>query len=159
MRAWKTRAGAWLSAIVALAGTSPATAQQPLLLTTQTFVERVTTDINGRPRRILASTARPAPGDQLIVILNWRNDGSAPLRDAALIRPVPRGVELDASDPLMQVSVDGGAHWGRLDQLWLPTALGGVRRAVPADVTHVRWPLPEAGPGQSGRLSYRATLH
>ena len=55
--------------------------------------------------------------------------------------------------------VDGGAHWGRMDQLWLPTPLGGTRRAVAADVTHIRWSLPQAvPPGHAGRLSYRATM-
>ena len=136
----------------------PASAQTPLRLTSQTFVERVAADINGRPRRIVASARQAAPGDQLIVILDWRNDGPAPLRNVTITRPVPRGLEPDIDDPMMQMSVDGGAHWGRLEDLWLPTPLGGVRRAVLADVTHIRWPLPHAAPGQSGRLSYRLLL-
>ncbi|MFC3441785.1 hypothetical protein ACFOKF_11445 [Sphingobium rhizovicinum] len=147
--------------LVTLAGllaAQAAGAQQPLRLDTQMFVERVSTDINGRPRRTLASPARLSPGDQLIVLLHWRNDGSAPLRDAAIVRAMPRGQEPDLSDPAMQVSVDGGAHWGRIDQLWLPTPLGGTRRAVAADITHMRWPLPRAAAGQTGRISYRATL-
>ena len=136
----------------------PASAQPLLRLTSQTFVERVATDINGRPRRIIATADRPMRGDQLIVILDWRNDGPAPLRNVAITRPVPNGSEPDLDDPVMQISVDGGAHWGRLEDLWLPTPLGGVRRAVPADVTHIRWPLAQAAPGQTGRLSYRLTL-
>ncbi|WP_076605551.1 hypothetical protein, partial [Sphingobium sp. ba1] len=102
---------------------------------------------------------RVAPGDQLIVMVHWRNQGGEPLRDYALVRPLPKGVELDPSDPALQVSVDGGVRWGRMAQLWLPTPLGGVRRAVPADITHVRWTLPDGvPPGQAGRLSYRATI-
>ena len=67
--------------------------------------------------------------------------------------------QADPTDPTMQVSVDGGAHWGRMEQLWLPTPLGGTRRAVAADITHVRWSLPQAvPPGHAGRLSYRATM-
>ncbi|HAF40748.1 MAG TPA: hypothetical protein DCG90_03135 [Sphingobium sp.] len=149
---------AWLGALALLGAAMPAMAQPPLRLDTQMFVERVTTDLNGRPRRILASANRLTPGDQLIVLLHWRNEGSAPLRAAAVTRALPRGVELDLSDPAMQLSVDGGVHWGRLDQLWLPTPLGGTRRAVAADITHVRWTLPHAPAGHAGRLSYRATI-
>ncbi|MFZ2994953.1 hypothetical protein [Sphingobium sp.] len=131
----------------------------PLRLDTQIFVERVTTDVNGRPRRLLASAGRAAPGDQLIVIVHWRNEGDRPLRALAVTRPLPRGVDIDPANPAIQVSVDNGARWGRMDQLWLPTPLGGVRRAVPADITHVRWTLPDTvEPGRAGRLSYRATM-
>jgi hypothetical protein len=146
-------------ALTGLAVPQAASAQPGVRLDTQMFVERVTTDVNGRSRRILASADRLAPGDQLIVIVHWRNAGSAPLRDQAVVRPLPRGVQIDPTDPTMQVSVDGGAHWGRMDQLWLPTPLGGTRRAVAADVTHIRWSLPDAvPPGHAGRLSYRATM-
>jgi hypothetical protein len=137
----------------------PAVAHPAMRLGTQMFVERVSTDINGRPRRTLASAERVSPGDALIVIVHWRNEGAFPVRDFAVTRPVPRGIRPDLSDPAMQVSIDGGAHWGRIDQLWLPTPLGGVRRAVAEDVTHVRWQLPEmVQPGRTGRLTYRAMI-
>jgi hypothetical protein len=149
----------WMVALAGLAAPQGASALPGVRLDTQMFVERIATDVNGRSRRILASADRVVPGDQLIVIVHWRNEGNAPLRDQAVIRPLPRGVQIDPSDPSMQVSVDGGAHWGRMDQLWLPTPLGGTRRAVAADITHVRWSLPEAvPPGRAGRLSYRATM-
>nr|WP_088184002.1 hypothetical protein [Sphingobium sp. Z007] len=144
---------------VGLTVPQPAAAQPAMRLGTQTFVERVSTDINGRPRRTLASADRVGPGDTLIVIVHWRNEGAQPVRDFAVTRAVPPGARPDISDPHMQVSVDGGGHWGRLDQLWLPTPLGGVRRAVTEDVTHLRWRLTQAvQPGRTGRLSYRAVL-
>lgn len=155
------------AAFIVLAGVAPlhgtiahgAMAHPALRLDTQMFVERVTTDVNGRPRRLLASADRAAPGDQIIVIVHWRNDGDRPLREPAITRALPRGVQPDPTDPAMQVSVDGGVRWGRIDQLWLPTPLGGTRRAVPADVTHIRWPLPAAiPPGKAGRLTYRITM-
>lgn len=155
----------WASVPVALAlatgvmATQPAGAQPAIRLGTQTFVERISTDINGRARRTLASADRVGSGDTLIVIVHWRNDGAQPVRDFAVTRAVPRGARPDISDPHMQVSVDGGGHWGRLDQLWLPTPLGGARRAVAEDVTHMRWQLPQAvQPGRTGRLSYRAVM-
>lgn len=133
-------------------------AQPGLRLNTQMFVERVTADINGRPRRILSEAGRAAPGDQMIVVVHWRNEGNETLRDRTIMRAVPRGAQVDLSDPSMDVSVDGGAHWGRIDTLWLPTPLGGIRRATAGDISHVRWRLPAGAPGETGRLSYRATM-
>ncbi len=133
-------------------------AQPDLRLNTQMFVERVTADINGRPRRILAEASRVAPGEQMIVVVHWRNDGREPVRDHMIVRAVPRGAQLDLTDPSMEVSVDGGMHWGRIDTLWLPTPVGGIRRATAADISHVRWRLPSGAPGEAGRLSYRATM-
>lgn len=156
---------AWLAGAAGMATgimggmTGAAIAQPAMRLDTQMFVERVSNDINGRARRTLASADRVSPGDTLIVIVHWRNDGSHALRDFAVTRPVPRGIRPDISDPTMTVSVDGGSHWGRLDQIWLPTPLGGVRRAVAEDVTHIRWQLPDmVQPGRAGRLSYRAVM-
>jgi hypothetical protein len=122
-------------------------------LDTQMFVERTRTDLNGRTRRILTSPARLSRGDQLIFIVNWRNRGARPMRDLAL--SVPDTVRIDPTDPAMEVSVDGGSHWGRIGDLWLPTPLGGLRRATAEDVTHVRWAIP---PATGGRVSYRGTV-
>lgn len=148
---------AWIGLLAA--GTTPSAllAQHPdMRLDSRMFVERVQTDINGRARRIVASPDRRLPGDQIIFIVDWRNTGPRPVRGYSLVRAVPRGTMLDLSDPTMQVSADGGEHWGRIDQLWLPTPLGGSRRAIAADITHIRWLLAnEIPPGESGRLSYR----
>ncbi|MGB3929206.1 MAG: hypothetical protein WBL20_09605, partial [Sphingobium sp.] len=147
-------------ALVALAmmGVSHAASAQPAVrLDTQMFVERVSTDLNGRPRRTLESAARAAPGEPVIVILHWRNEGAQPVRSFAASRTMLRGLTPDLTAPGVQVSIDGGRSWDRFDRLWLPTPLGGIRRAVAEDVTHVRWLLPDAaGPGQAGRLSYRS---
>jgi hypothetical protein len=149
----------WLAWAAGMMATTHVGAQPAMRTGTQMFVERVSTDLNGRPRRTLASADRVGPGDTLIVIVHWRNDGAHPLRDYYVTRAVPRGVLPDLSDPAMQVSIDGGSHWNRIDQLWLPTPLGGVRRAVAEDVTHIRWPLPDmVPPGRTGRVSYRAVM-
>lgn len=126
-------------------------------LATQMFVEQVQTDLNGRTRRILTSPARVTRGDRLIFVVNWRNRGEQPLRDVAL--SIPDSVRIALDDPAMRVSVDGGNRWGRIGDLWLPTPLGGMRRATAEDVTHVRWAMPgPVPPGRSGRLSYRGTV-
>lgn len=153
--------GRWRSALpLALAAMpQPASAQPSISLDRQMFVERVETDINGRARRVLTSADRIDSGDQLIFVLHWRNSGTRPVRGLALTNPLPRGATLTSADPTMQVSVDGGVRWGRLEDMWLPTPLGGTRRAIASDVTHVRLTIQQqVSPGESGRLSYRATM-
>lgn len=143
----------------ALASTAAGGQPSTVRLDTQMFVERVAADINGRPRRTLIPSDQAAPGDTVIVILHWRNGGSRPVRAFTLSRSALRGATPDLTDPALLVSIDGGARWGRFDTIWLPTPLGGVRRAVAQDVTHIRWTLPDPiSPGGAARMSYRATL-
>jgi hypothetical protein len=152
----KAATGAVLGVIMTATGGQAAPAQPALRLDTRLFVERVTTDLNGRPRRTLAGTDRVTRGDTVIVLLDWRNEGAQPVRDLALDRSAFRGAIPDLSDPAVLVSIDGGARFARFDSLWLPTPLGGVRRAVAEDVTHVRWRLPRpVTPGARGRISWR----
>lgn len=130
---------------------------QAVALDTQMFVERVQTDLNGRTRRILTSPARLVRGDQLVFVINWRNQGERPLRDLAL--SVPGTVRIDPNASSMEVSVDGGTRWGRIGDLWLATPFGGTRRATAGDVTHIRWVMPGlVQPGTGGRISYRGTV-
>lgn len=130
---------------------------QGVALDTQTFIERVQTDLNGRTRRILSSPARLVRGDQLVFVVNWRNQGARPLRDLAL--SVPGTVRIQPDDSSMEVSVDGGARWGRIGDLRLATPLGGTRRATVEDVTHIRWAMSDpVQPGTGGRISYRGTV-
>lgn len=159
MKSGGMKSGGWLCALACAFAPQMALARQDIRLDRRMFVERVSTDINGRARRVLESADRAGSGDQLIFVVNWRNEGSRSVRGLAVTYAVPRGTQLDLNDPAMQLSVDGGAHWGRLSDLWLPTPLGGARRAVPSDITHVRWTVSdEIAPGESGRLSYRATM-
>jgi hypothetical protein len=154
-----TKALLALAALAAAGMTRAEAAPSAIRLDTQMFVETVKTDINGRPRRTLASADRAAPGDRVVMVLRWKNEGPQPIRSFAVSRATLRGAAPDLNAPGLEISVDGGAHWDRFDRIWLPTPLGGVRRAVAEDVTHVRWLLPDpAHPGQAGRFSYRTTL-
>lgn len=146
-----------LVALAMIGMTQSAGAQPAMRLDTQMFVEKVTADVNGRLRRTLEAASRAAPGDRMIVILHWRNDGAHPVRSFAASRAALRGLTPDFAAPGLEASIDGGRSWDRFDRLWLPTPLGGVRRAVAEDVTHVRWSLPDAArPGEAGRLSFRS---
>jgi uncharacterized repeat protein (TIGR01451 family) len=148
---------------VANAAQRQVAAPSPVALDQRAFVERVSTDVNGRARRTLAAANRLAPGDRLVFIVNYRNQGSAPVNGFTVTNPVPTHIRIApaqfaAPSDGMQVSVDGGAHWGRLADFSLPTPLGGTRRATPEDVTHVRWTLRAIAPGDGGRIAWRAVV-
>ncbi len=129
-----------------------------MTLATRLFVERTDTDINGRARRTLMEAGRGLPGYPVVHVIDWRNDSSEPVQGLTVTRALPAGARLEAAAQGAIVSVDGGNRWGRLDQLWMPTPLGGVRRATIEDVTHVRWRLTQQiAPGAAGRVSYRTT--
>lgn len=151
---------ALLAIIPGALASAPAIANRPAVrLVAQTFVERVSTDINGRQRRLLAPPQEISRGDSLVFIVRYRNDGAAPVSGFAFTNPVPTALRIVPADPGMQVSVDKGRSWGRLETLVVATPLGGTRRATPDDVTHIRWNVPQPiRPGYEGRISYRATV-
>ena len=72
---------------------------QDMRLDSRTFVERVQTDINGRPRRTIANAERAMSGDQLIVVVDWRHEGSRTAHGLTVVRQVPRDTLLDLTDP------------------------------------------------------------
>lgn len=147
------------SAIASLTA-GPVFAGKPAVtLAAQTFVEKVTTDVNGNERRVLTAPRQITRGDRLVFVVRYRNDGHAPVDGFALTNPIPASLRVDPNHPDMQVSVDNGRNWGRLAGMTIATPLGGVRRATADDVTHVRWMVPQAiRPGDEGRISYRATV-
>lgn len=148
-----------LAALAALSAPAAALARQPIMLNSDVYVERISTDLNGRERRVLASAPQVGPGDRLVFVLRYRNGGSAPVNDFAVTNPVPAGVRIDPTDRDMLVSVDGGQRWGKLDSLWVRTPLGGTRRATAEDITHIRWTIRSTiGPGDGGRIAYRGIV-
>lgn len=116
-------------------------------------------DANGRERRMLTAPQKIGRGDRLVFVVRYRNEGTAPVGRFAVANPVPPAVRIDPAQTGMQVSVDHGRNWGRWGSLSIPTPLGGVRRATPDDITHIRWMVPQPVlPGSEGQISYRATV-
>lgn len=122
------------------------------------FVEKTVTR-SGEKRHILQKAARIAPGDRLVFILRYRNEGDANAKTLSLTNPMPRGVRfLDTPGSRALVSVDGGRSWGVLRNLSVRQVDGGTRPAEPADVTHVRWRIAEGlAAGEGGKVLFRGT--
>lgn len=148
-----------LAFTIAIGASVPALARQDVMLDSQMFVERVSTDLNGRARRTLAAPSQIGAGDTLVFVVRYHNAGKAPVGGFAVTNPVPSSLRIDPARPDMRVSVDGGRNWGTLSSLYVPTPLGGTRRATAEDITHVRWQVASAiPPGSGGQISYRATV-
>ncbi|WP_070153567.1 hypothetical protein [Sphingobium phenoxybenzoativorans] len=147
------------ASLVTLAHPAAALAQQPVTLSSNVFVEKVSNDLNGGERRVLAAPGQLGQGDRLVFVLRYRNDGPAPVSRFAVTNPVPQSVRIDTARQDMQVSVDGGRNWGRLDKLQLRTPFGGTRRATADDITHVRWTVNSpVSPGATGQIAYRGVV-
>lgn len=139
---------------------SAALAQNQVALSSEVFVERTTTDASGRQSVSLLPPGVVTPGDHLVFVLNYRNNGSAPATNFTVSNPIPESVSYDRADSAgAVVSVDGGNHWGALEALTVRNPDGTSRPAAASDVTHVQWRLAQPIPaGASGSLRFRGVV-
>jgi uncharacterized repeat protein (TIGR01451 family) len=139
---------------------SAALAQNQVALTSEVLVERTTTDANGAARVSLEAPGVVTPGDHLVFVLSYRNNGAAAASDFVVSNPIPDSVAFDGTDsPGAVYSVDGGRNWGALAALTVRGADGNSRPATPADVTGVQWRFAQAIPaGSGGQLRFRGIV-
>ena len=138
----------------------PALATNQVALDNHVFVERVSTDAEGKQRILLEEPKVVVPGDRLVFVLNYRNAGAQPADKFVITNPMPSAVRFaDAGDTQPLVSVDGGKQWGLLADLSVQAADGTRRTAQPADVTHIRWAFQKPIPaGTTGKLMFRGVV-
>lgn len=141
---------------------APAAAQSgnAVSLVSDVLVERSTTDANGRTQTTLEEPTTVVPGDKLVFVLRYRNNGAQPATDFVVTNPLPEAVAFQAAgDERAEVSVDGGRSWGRLASLTIREADGSQRPAQASDVTHIRWAFAQPIPaGEAGRLMFRGIV-
>jgi uncharacterized repeat protein (TIGR01451 family) len=137
-----------------------AMAANHVALANDVFVERITTDAQGKQRILLEEPKVVVPGDRLVFVLNYRNAGAQPADKFVITNPLPDAVRFaDAGDTRPLVSVDGGQGWGQLEQLTVAQPDGTRRAAQPADVTHLRWAFQKPIPaGATGKLMFRGVV-
>ena len=135
-----------------------AIAASQVTLASDVFVERLQRDAGGRPTTVLETPKAVAPGDRLLFVLSYRNQGTEPATDFVVTNPVPDAVAFAGADGLEpDVSVDWGRNWGPLSTLMVAGADGRPRKAEARDVTHVRWAIRQAiAAGEGGKLTFRA---
>ena len=138
---------------------APAWASE-VTLKSQVFVERIQKDDKGNSKTVLEEPNMVTPGDKLLFVLAYKNEGAAPATDFVINNPLPQAVLFtgtESKDAVM--SVDGGKSWGELAKLKVKQADGSVRAALAADVTHVRWQFARPIPaGAEGKVNFRAVV-
>lgn len=149
------------AAIALAVAASPVLAQNSAVsLESDVLVERTTTDAQGQEQVSLEEPRVVVPGDKLVFVLRYRNNGTSPATDFVITNPLPAAVAFQSSaERSTQVSVDGGRNWGQLATLTVANADGTTRPARADEVTHVRWAFAQPIPaGQAGRLMFRGIV-
>lgn len=143
----------------ALAVATPALAGGFTLQSKVLKAETVKVATGGTTERLVPAI-KATPGDAMVFVLAYRNEGAQPATDVVLNNPVPatmiyRGAGA-GGEP--EVSTDG-THFARLSDLTVAKADGSRRPAQLAEVTHVRWHLANPiAPGAAGEVSFHAVL-
>jgi uncharacterized repeat protein (TIGR01451 family) len=169
----------YAAALVAAAGigstiafAAPANAQSAaksdvVALSSEAWIERMETAVDGRERAVLKNPTDVVvvPGDKVLFTLKYANTGRVPANGFRATNPMPSAVQFDSvAEDWAEVSVDNGKNWGKLSTLTIryqaADGTGATSRPANAqDVTHVRWVLTESiAPGASGLVSYRGVI-
>lgn len=149
-----------LLVLPALAIPAAAIAQETVALTSKVFVARPVTDAQGKTKNQLFAPEKVLPGEALVIMLEYKNNGAKPATAFVINNPIPGAVSYTGVEqPWAVVSVDQGKTFGALATLKVPTANGGTRPALPTDVTHVRWKFAQPiAPGAGGRVMFFGTV-
>jgi uncharacterized repeat protein (TIGR01451 family) len=149
-----------LIAMLALLAPAAAVAADEVRLTSEVLVERSRSQPDGTVQTVREAPSVVTPGERLVFILSYRNEGAAAATGFVVTNPMPAAVSYAGSaSPGEIVSVDGGRNWGELGSLRVRNADGTLRPAVAADVTHIRWRFaaPIAA-GEAGNLSFQGVV-
>jgi uncharacterized repeat protein (TIGR01451 family) len=146
--------------MLALIAPATAMAAQDVSLSSEVFVEKSVKDGKGDTKTVREKPAVVTPGDRLVFVLSYKNQGAQPATGFALTNPIPPSVAFAAAEGAgSEVSVDGGKSWGQLAALSIASPDGSRRAANPVDVTHVRWTFAQPiAAGAGGQLSFRGTV-
>ena len=153
----------WIAAVSALATATlvpaaHAATAEPIELKGDVKVDKLVGE-KGQERHVLVAPDVVVPGDKLVFATMYRNTGAVAVSNFVVTNPVPSGIAYEGSTaPGLEVSVNGGKAFGKLAAMRVALGDGATRAALPADVTHVRWSLPQVAPGGTGTVAFRAIV-
>ncbi|HEX2763088.1 MAG TPA: hypothetical protein VHM92_04470 [Allosphingosinicella sp.] len=149
-----------LLALLALLAPAAAFAAGGVSLSSKVLVVHVKAGPDGKPVTVREVPGIVTPGEKLVFILTYRNEGAAPATGFTLTNPIPDSVAFTGTeDKDAVVSVDGGKSWGALASLKVVQADGSSRPAAAADVTHIRWSFARPiAAGSGGELSFNGVV-
>lgn len=138
-----------------------------VVLSSEAMIERTETGADGKERTVLKAPKDVivVPGDRVVFTLHYVNKGAEPAAGFRATNPLPAAVQfISVTEDWADLSVDGGANWGKLADLSVAAKTGdGIatapRAASAEDVTHVRWIFTTPiAPGAQGSVSYRGMV-
>ena len=137
-----------------------ALAQEAVALKSTVYVARAVTDAQGKKKNQLFAPDRVLPGEALVVMLEYKNNGAKSAANFVINNPVPSAVSFTGVEqPWAVVSVDGGKTYAALAALKVAKGDGTFRAALPSDVTHVRWKFAQPiGPAATGKVMFYGTV-
>lgn len=148
---------------LALICTSLPAFAENVVFKTEVFKE-VEQQVNGEIKKTLIPAIEVLPAEEVVYILSFQNTGKTNVENMVVKNPIPdntwyRADSARGEGTRISVSVDGGKHYGQLDNLRVVLADGSNRAANNKDVTHVRWDVEYLlQPGKTGTASYRAVV-
>lgn len=123
-----------------------------------------TKDAKGNVIKKLEPLERAVPGEEVVHVLTYKNDGKEVATNLVLNNPVPKELAYVAgsakgNNTAVVFSVDGGKKFGALEVLTIKNADGTERPATGSDVTNIRWTVAVAvKSGATGSVTYRSVL-
>ncbi|MCS7058617.1 MAG: hypothetical protein NZ849_07350 [Meiothermus sp.] len=152
---------------LALALLGSALAQREVRLDLKAF-RVVSIDQGGRVVERLEPALEVRPGQLIEYQLSAQNTTDKPLRQVALVIPVPKEAVFQGAFPLegarLEFSYDGGRTYGQPPLKRKVRMVEGGREVEkevevkPEEYTHARWTLPELGAQQTVFLRLRAVV-
>lgn len=129
-------------------------------------VEVVTKNAAGMKevKRVDTGKAKVVPGDTVVFTTSYRNTGAKPAEKVVITNPVPEHTiyvdkSAEGKGAVIDFSTDGGKSYATPDKLTVKDAAGKVRKAGPADYTHIRWTVTKSlSPGGTGSVSFKAKI-
>ncbi len=136
-----------------------------LRLTNQVYQEIEVARPDGTVERKVVPAAKVTPGDEVLYVIAYRNEGQEPAEAVVITNPLVHELAYKQDSAYapaaatFEVSVDGGNLFGNLAALEIVGSAGERRAAGAQDVTHLRWKLHGAvPPGAEGQVGFRAIL-
>ncbi|MFO7982451.1 MAG: hypothetical protein R6V08_03275 [Desulfuromonadales bacterium] len=143
----------------------PALAQnESVQIRSSALVEKTVVNEEGEKELTLQPADKVLPGEEVIFLNTYVNNGEAPADDVTINNSIPEhmiyvGGSARGEGTEITYSVDGGQTFGPLLELTVTEEDGTERPAASVDVTHIRWtrtgPLPA---GEEAEVQFRARL-
>jgi uncharacterized repeat protein (TIGR01451 family) len=120
---------------------------------------------DGKLEKKRSPVEKAIPGTEIHYTSLYRNVGTRPASNIAVVNPVPANTTLvggsawgDSAEVVF--SADGGKSWARADQVRVTGADGKQRPAGISEFTHIRWTYRgELPPGKEAAVGFRVTVN